>query len=159
MNEFDHEQLDVDVALNIAEGAEEFSIKDKARFYRIAKRSATESVAILHVCERLTRVDPARDLVPRITDTGHEPAVSAAAFVAMLVQMVSGESRARARARSRNEGMLQASIPWREATRIERPLRRRGLPGKRPGVEEPTIRVIYGWCMPPAPRRRRADPA
>jgi four helix bundle protein len=35
------------VPLNIAEGAGEFSPKDKARFYRIALRSATESAAIL----------------------------------------------------------------------------------------------------------------
>ena len=35
------------IPLNIAEGAGEFSPKDKARFYRIALRSATESAAIL----------------------------------------------------------------------------------------------------------------
>ena len=33
--------------LNIAEGAGEFAPKEKARFYRIAKRSATECSAIL----------------------------------------------------------------------------------------------------------------
>ena len=35
------------IPLNIAEGAGEFSPKDKARSYRIALRSATESAAIL----------------------------------------------------------------------------------------------------------------
>jgi four helix bundle protein len=65
--------------LNIAEGAGEFSTNDKARFYRIAKRSATESAAILHVCERLALVDldryqAGRELLLRL--------------VAMLVQMV-----------------------------------------------------------------------
>jgi len=44
------DQLDrasTSIPLNIAEGAGEFSPKDKARFYRIALRSATESAAIL----------------------------------------------------------------------------------------------------------------
>ena len=41
------------VALNIAEGAGEFAPKDKARFYRIARRSATECAAILDVCRKL----------------------------------------------------------------------------------------------------------
>jgi four helix bundle protein len=67
------------VALNIAEGAGEFSNNDKARFYRMARRSATESAAILHVCQRLKLVDEsrhtaARGLLLRI--------------VSMLVQMV-----------------------------------------------------------------------
>jgi hypothetical protein len=35
------------ICLNIAEGAGEVSARDKARFYRMAKRSATESAAIL----------------------------------------------------------------------------------------------------------------
>ena len=41
------------IALNIAEGADEFSPKEKARFYRMARRSATECAAILDVCRRL----------------------------------------------------------------------------------------------------------
>ena len=41
------------MALNIAEGAGEFSPADKARLYRIARRSATECAAILDICERL----------------------------------------------------------------------------------------------------------
>jgi len=41
------------IALNIAEGAGEFSPTDKARLYRIARRSATECAAILDICERL----------------------------------------------------------------------------------------------------------
>ena len=45
------------IALNVAEGAGEFSTADKARFYRIAKRSATECAAILDVCQRLRLVD------------------------------------------------------------------------------------------------------
>jgi four helix bundle protein len=41
------------IAFNIAEGAGEFSSVEKARFYRLARRSATESAAILDVCSRL----------------------------------------------------------------------------------------------------------
>lgn len=50
------DQLDraaVSIALNIAEGAGEFAMREKARFYRIARRSATESAAILDVAKRL----------------------------------------------------------------------------------------------------------
>lgn len=39
----------VSVALNIAEGAGEFSPREKSRFYRIARRSAAECLAILDV--------------------------------------------------------------------------------------------------------------
>jgi four helix bundle protein len=41
------------IVLNIAEGAGEFSRKEKARFYRIARRSATECAAIFDVSQRL----------------------------------------------------------------------------------------------------------
>ncbi len=41
------------ISLNIAEGAGEFSKNEKARFYRIAKRSATECAAILDVGLRI----------------------------------------------------------------------------------------------------------
>ncbi|MBI5513896.1 MAG: four helix bundle protein [Deltaproteobacteria bacterium] len=53
------------VALNIAEGAGEFSGSEKARFYRMAKRSATESAAILDVCSRLGLIDQARHAAGR----------------------------------------------------------------------------------------------
>ena len=59
------------VALNIAEGAGEFSRAEKARFYRMARRSATESAAILDVCRRLglgdeQALDSGRELLLRI---------------------------------------------------------------------------------------------
>jgi four helix bundle protein len=41
------------VPLNIAEGAGEHSTSEKARFYRMAKRSATECASILDVCKQL----------------------------------------------------------------------------------------------------------
>jgi four helix bundle protein len=45
------------VVLNVAEGAGEFSRKEKARFYRMARRSATESAAILDVGRKLHLAD------------------------------------------------------------------------------------------------------
>ena len=45
------------VALNIAEGAGEFSPNEKIRFYRIARRSATECAGILDICMRLNLID------------------------------------------------------------------------------------------------------
>ncbi len=41
------------IPLNIAEGAGEYSRRDKARFYGFARRSATESAALLDVCRKL----------------------------------------------------------------------------------------------------------
>lgn len=41
------------ISLNIAEGSGEFSMNEKIRFYRMAKRSATETAAILDVSNRL----------------------------------------------------------------------------------------------------------
>jgi four helix bundle protein len=41
------------VPLNIAEGAGEHAANEKARFYRMAKRSATECASILDVCKLL----------------------------------------------------------------------------------------------------------
>lgn len=59
------------IVLNIAEGAGEFAAAEKARFYRIARRSATECAAIFDVCGALRIADPAslaagRDLLLRI---------------------------------------------------------------------------------------------
>jgi len=45
------------IPLNIAEGAGENAISEKARFYRMAKRSATECSSILDVSLRLKLVD------------------------------------------------------------------------------------------------------
>jgi four helix bundle protein len=60
------------ISLNIAEGAGEFAPGDKARFYRIARRSGTESAAILDLARVLALATPdlldrARDLLLRIT--------------------------------------------------------------------------------------------
>ena len=45
------------IPLNIAEGAGEYSSNEKGRFYRMARRSGTECVAIIDVCYHLQLVD------------------------------------------------------------------------------------------------------
>ena len=65
------QRASLSVPLNIAEGAGEFSPRDKKRFYRMALRSATECSAILDVCRRLDLAQTAvlssgRDLLLRI---------------------------------------------------------------------------------------------
>lgn len=45
------------IALNIAEGAGEYASDEKIRFYRMAKRSATECAAVLDVCQRLQLIE------------------------------------------------------------------------------------------------------
>jgi four helix bundle protein len=47
------------IPFNIAEGAGEYAIQEKSRFYRIARRSATECSAILEVCYQLQFVNEA----------------------------------------------------------------------------------------------------
>src|SRR3990167_1057838 len=59
------------VPLNIAEGAGEYSGNEKIRFYRMARRSATECASIFDVCRRLriipeVKYEKARELLIRI---------------------------------------------------------------------------------------------
>jgi four helix bundle protein len=59
------------IALNIAEGAGEFAPTEKLRFYRMAKRSATECSSILDILRHLQLIEEqrfcrARELVVRI---------------------------------------------------------------------------------------------
>lgn len=84
------DQLDraaTSIILNVAEGAGEYSLADKHRFYRIARRSGTESAAILDIVHRRGHQAPellqqARDLLVRI--------------VSMLIRMSQSGDRARA---------------------------------------------------------------
>ena len=65
------DQLDraaTSIVLNVAEGAGEFSLADKQRFYRIARRSATESAAILDIIRRRGNSPP--DLLAQARDGG-----------------------------------------------------------------------------------------
>lgn len=84
------------IALNIAEGAGEFAPAEKARFYRMARRSATECAGQVMVCRRLgltdaPRVDGALDVLQRI--------------IGMLVTLV---RRCGARAQARIDGPNEA---------------------------------------------------
>ena len=45
------------ICLNIAEGGGEFNSSEKKRFYRIARRSATECAAIFDACKALKLVE------------------------------------------------------------------------------------------------------
>ena len=67
------------IALNIAEGAGEYCIDEKARFYRMAKRSATECAGILDVCQRLQLLNEGQH------GKGRELLIS---IVSILVKMV-----------------------------------------------------------------------
>jgi four helix bundle protein len=68
------DQLDraaTSVVLDTAEGAGEFSKDEKQRFYRIARRSATETAAILDILDRRKAVPtatiaPAREMLVRV---------------------------------------------------------------------------------------------
>ena len=76
------DQLDrasVSIALNIAEGAGEVARREKARFYRIARRSATECAAILDIAGEL-------QLAPE--DRLREGRQQLQSIVAMLVGLV-----------------------------------------------------------------------
>lgn len=53
------------IPLNIAEGAGEYAVDEKARFYRMAKRSATECAGVLDVCQRLRLVEENRHIKGR----------------------------------------------------------------------------------------------
>ena len=71
------------IPLNTAEGAGEFAKAEKVRFYRMAKRSATESAALLDGCRTLQlsqepKLAKGRSLLLRI--------------VSMLVRMCRGPS-------------------------------------------------------------------
>ncbi len=59
------------IQANIAEGASEFSPPEKARFYRMALRSASECAALLDVCASLElcdeqSVEDAKEILDRV---------------------------------------------------------------------------------------------
>ncbi|MFN4174148.1 MAG: four helix bundle protein [Parachlamydiaceae bacterium] len=66
------------ISLNIAEGAGEYAVDEKARFYRMAKRSATECAGILDVCQRLRLIEENRYI------NGRELLIG---IVSMLIKM------------------------------------------------------------------------
>lgn len=68
------------VPLNIAEGAGEYSKSEKERFYRMARRSATECAAIFDVCNRLNLIEDMRYV------KGREVLLRIVAMLAKMVQ-------------------------------------------------------------------------
>ena len=72
------------IVLNIAEGAGEFSRQDKSRFYRMARRSATEYAAVFDVCRRLKLL--AHDEV----ETGYTLLQRIISMLTKLAQVTSG---------------------------------------------------------------------
>jgi len=73
------------VVLNLAEGAGEFASADKARFYRIARRSAIECAAIYDIAARLRLAPP-----PKL-EAGRTQLLR---IVSMLIGLVRGLARA-----------------------------------------------------------------
>ena len=67
------------ISLNIAEGAGEYAVDEKARFYRMAKRSATECAGVLDVCQGLRLIEENRYIKGRELLIG---------IVSMLIKMV-----------------------------------------------------------------------
>jgi four helix bundle protein len=68
------------ICLNIAEGAGEFSPKEKSRFYRIARRSAAECGAILDVMRAIG------EGVPGDMDLGDDALLRIVRMLTRLVQ-------------------------------------------------------------------------
>jgi hypothetical protein len=89
--------------LNLAEGAGEFSPRDKARFYRMARRSAVESAAILDIVAQ--RRHAPLDKLARTQQL-------LVAIVSMLVRLVANRAGARARARARARAGNRATFRW-----------------------------------------------
>jgi four helix bundle protein len=92
----------ISIALNVAEGAGEYSTRDKARFYRYALRSCTESLAILDVS----------------LETGHMDAVEHAQcygigvhLTALLTRLVLATTSAQRRNRVAPSGAAQEAEP------------------------------------------------
>jgi four helix bundle protein len=68
------------IVLNIAEGAGKHSKPDKRRYYLTARGSATESAALLDVCQRLKLLDETKH------DAGKEMVVRVVSMLIRLAQ-------------------------------------------------------------------------
>jgi four helix bundle protein len=88
------------IVLNIAEGAGEFSKPEKARFYRMAKRSATECAAVLDACRVLGLV-PDKPLA-----VGREQLLRVSAMLTRLIQgLIGGREAETGNGTGRGTGM------------------------------------------------------
>ena len=79
------------VPLNVAEGAGEYSPNDKARFYRMAKRSATECAAILDIFNRLGIAEPSK------LDAGRDLLLPVVSMLVTLAQRLEGKGKGKGR--------------------------------------------------------------
>ena len=98
-------RTNISIPLNIAEGAGEFAPKEKARFYRIAKRSATETAAILdHMVDlgllHPSEVNGAKLLIRRIISALVKLIVSRERLASVTPVRPSAPAPARKRARA-----------------------------------------------------------
>jgi four helix bundle protein len=71
------------IPLNIAEGAGEYSVNEKGRFYRMAKRSATECASIFDIGQRIRIIDEQRYL------KGRELLIRVVSMLTKMAQSVS----------------------------------------------------------------------
>jgi four helix bundle protein len=67
------------IVCNLAEGAGEYAPREKARFYRLSKRSATECAALVEIYRRLVLVQP---------DVADRSRATLLRIVSMLVRLV-----------------------------------------------------------------------
>jgi len=75
------------IVLNIAEGAGEFCSNEKARFYRMAKRSATECAAVLAICQGLGLIST-RDVI-----TGRDLLLRIVSMLTKMVKPIDGQEK------------------------------------------------------------------
>ena len=73
------------IVLNIAEGAGEYALGEKARFYRVAKRSATECAALVELYRRLELCDDST------ADAARRERLRIVSMLVRLVKSVEGE--------------------------------------------------------------------
>ena len=112
------------IVLNLAEGAGKHSKLDKRRYYVTARGSATESAALLDVCQRLKLLDEA----------GHRAAKGMLVrIVSMLIKLAqSCEESAQTRSQSSAQPRATtAALPQWKARCSERPRPRRLATTKR----------------------------
>lgn len=100
------------IPLNIAEGAGEYAVDEKARFYRMAKRSATECAGILDVCQRLRLVEEKRYLQGRELLVGIVSMLIKMAQKQRLAGMGTGKGIGKGKGGSNNQS---AAFTWSQA--------------------------------------------
>jgi four helix bundle protein len=89
------------IILNIAEGAGEFSKKEKARFYRMARRSATECAAVLDICRCLKLSEP------EIILSGRSMLLRIVAMLVSLVKVMGPSDQRKRSGRGSGSGSAQ----------------------------------------------------